>query len=211
MYLLTKWYDSIPLVHQDSSNFWFWGIFRVLTRDLNFPEGELVLGHDFLEIAFLLCCDYLCKFWEQIMKLWSRFLWFLAHCSSCSQRSVPVLLHLLCLLVLSCGEQTLRRAPCSLWRSSSRSCARALRHRASARPCAQAPACSCCEVEHSSTSSSCSPVDSSNQPQVCLLAFDVCFVFVLGPRICVHIQQAAVPIVSQQPRWFSAWLWLVRS
>lgn len=78
--------DHIPLVNQTnfarahrSICFSFWGLSCVLSRDVDFPEFELITGYDLLGVASQLSCDPLCKFWKRILLIDLVFVGLWAH------------------------------------------------------------------------------------------------------------------------------------
>ena len=60
------------------NEFRFWGVFRVLGRDLIFPEFGLKLGDDLLEYAHQLPYDGLCNVWERFVLILTSFIDFCA-------------------------------------------------------------------------------------------------------------------------------------
>ena len=96
MYVLTKWFDSIPLVHQDPTNFWFWGSYSWS----DFPGGRTRFGPWFFGNSFSLLLwlpvRILGTIHEVLVKIslifGSLFLLFaelVALSSSCSSCAVP--------------------------------------------------------------------------------------------------------------------------
>ena len=78
------------------NEFRFFGVFRVLGRDLIFPEFGLKLGDDLLEYAHQLPCDGLGNVWERFILILTGFVDFCARpslfvrsCSFCSCVRAP--------------------------------------------------------------------------------------------------------------------------
>jgi hypothetical protein len=69
----TKWFESIPLVHQDPSPSSFWGKNSFLLEFLRFTEFQFKLGDDLLGVAWQLRCDPLSKIWVRFMEFWVIF------------------------------------------------------------------------------------------------------------------------------------------